>query len=208
MFEDYSDVELRQILRLECKKNKVDIRYAVESIAVASLSKARSKPNFGNAGAVKNMLGQALVNMGERRKATNDSTYELLAADFAFCAPKNADSPFAELDQMYKVTHIKKRLEDSLKRIQIARRDGMSVEKLQAKNVKNYLFCGNPGTGKTTVARLMADMLYATGIIASDMIVETSGLDMTGSYTGQTKDKVRKLMDEARGGVLFIGHQE
>jgi len=70
--------------------------------------------------------------------------------------------------------------------------------------LNNYVFVGDPGTGKTTVARAMARMLYALGVLASDSCVEVSAGDLQGSYLGQTKDKVNDVFRKAQGGVLFI----
>ena len=62
----------------------------------------------------------------------------------------------------------------------------------------------NIGTGKTTVARVIADVLFGLGLKPSNKIVEKSALDMTADYVGQTKTKVTEALKEAKGGVLFI----
>ena len=75
-----------------------------------------------------------------------------------------------------------------------------------------WLFCGIIRSityhftlaGKTTVARKMAELMNALGLLATHRIVETSALDLTGEYVGQSKKKVQEAMDAARGGVLFI----
>ena len=66
------------------------------------------------------------------------------------------------------------------------------------------MFTGSPGTGKTTVARVMASILYELELLATNNIKETSGLDLTGQYLGQTKEKVKSILGEAKGGILFI----
>ena len=63
---------------------------------------------------------------------------------------------------------------------------------------------GNPGTGKTTVARILGKLFYAMGLLPSDEVIERNGLDLTAGYVGQTKDKVNELCDNAMGHVLFI----
>jgi AAA+ superfamily predicted ATPase len=70
--------------------------------------------------------------------------------------------------------------------------------------LQSYLFFGNPGTEKTTVARAMAQILKELGVLVTDNIVTCSVLDLQGSYVGQTKDKVNEMMEQAQGGVLFI----
>ena len=60
------------------------------------------------------------------------------------------------------------------------------------------------GTGKTTVARTIAKVLFGLGLIPSDRIVETSALELTADYVGQTTTKVTEALRESKGGILFI----
>lgn len=62
----------------------------------------------------------------------------------------------------------------------------------------------NLGTGKTTVARVIANVLFSLGLIPSDKIVERSALELTAGYVGQTADKVNNILRDAKGGILFI----
>ena len=68
----------------------------------------------------------------------------------------------------------------------------------------NLFFLGNPGTGKTTVARMYADMLYKMKYINDNKLIEVVPNDLIGEYVGQTRNTVREILDKARGGVLFI----
>lgn len=66
------------------------------------------------------------------------------------------------------------------------------------------LFLGNPGTGKTTVARIVGHVLYEKGVIAEDKLIETSRADLVAGYVGQTAEKTRKVLESALGGILFV----
>ena len=69
---------------------------------------------------------------------------------------------------------------------------------------RHLVFSGNPGTGKTIVARLYTKILYNNKIIQENKLVEVGRADLVGEYVGQTAPKVKRAFDEATGGVLFI----
>ena len=69
---------------------------------------------------------------------------------------------------------------------------------------RHLVFSGNPGTGKTVVARLFSEILYNNKIIQENKLVEVGRTELVGEYVGQTAPKVKRVFDDAIGGVLFI----
>jgi len=69
---------------------------------------------------------------------------------------------------------------------------------------KHFCFMGNPGTGKTTVARIMGDVFKAVGMLPTNNLIEVSRKDLVAAYVGQTAKLVAQQCDNAMGGILFI----
>jgi AAA+ superfamily predicted ATPase len=76
---------------------------------------------------------------------------------------------------------------------------------LKLNNINLHMvFLGNPGTGKTTVARIIVDILYHLKYIKQNKLIEVSSKDLVAEYVGQTAPKTMAVIERARGGVLFI----
>lgn len=75
--------------------------------------------------------------------------------------------------------------------------------KIDAQNM-HMIFSGNPGTGKTTIARIMAKMLFDIGVLKENKLIEVDRKDLVAPYVGQTAPKTAEVIQKAMGGVLFI----
>jgi AAA+ superfamily predicted ATPase len=109
----------------------------------------------------------------------------------------------AELDALVGLDHVKQEVRrlTSLLRIQELRaaRGLTTIE-----TSKHLVFSGNPGTGKTTVARLLSQIFRSLGVVTKGHLVETDRSDLVAGYVGQTATQTRKVIDSALGGTLLI----
>lgn len=111
--------------------------------------------------------------------------------------------PIKELHEMVGLTEVKE-LVDEILDTAIAQkmRDKMGLK--STKNSMHMIFTGNPGSAKTTVARLIGQILKKVGVLESGQFVECGRNDLVGAYVGWTAKAVVKKFKEARGGILFI----
>lgn len=109
-----------------------------------------------------------------------------------------------EIDSIIGLSNIKEEV-DKIYKIHdfVERRKNMGIESDDISS-KHMVFAGPPGTGKTTVARIMASIFYLAGDIPENKLVEVTGNDMQPNYVGQASDIVNGIIDTAKGGVLFI----
>jgi len=229
-FEDFSDQELLEIFSDNINREEIICPFKVKKAAVKHLAKKRAMKNFGNAGAVNNLVADSIKKMQSRIKEEREQLQELKegggdpkkieSLQQLIAEGQSKDRPILSIADVLgeSSSHDDNPLE-ILKTLEGDQNDGyllklknigvqVNVRKKQGRDlsgiVQNFIFTGNAGTGKTTVAKKMAKLLYAFGLLATDSVVETSGLGLTGQYIGQTKKAVEEKMEEARGGVLFI----
>lgn len=109
----------------------------------------------------------------------------------------------SELDRQIGLTRVKEQIERYRAATQMAKvRAARGMKVAQAS--KHMIFTGPPGTGKTTIARVVANILAGLGVIAEPKLVETSRKDFVAEYEGQSAVKTARAIDRAMDGVLFI----
>ncbi|HEY7142858.1 MAG TPA: AAA family ATPase [Streptosporangiaceae bacterium] len=113
------------------------------------------------------------------------------------------DEAMAELDAMIGLTAVKDQVRSIAASIEAARRRAIAGYGTD-KPMQHLVFLGPPGTGKTAVARTIAKIFYAFGLLDSPAVVEAQRADLVGEYLGATAIKTNELIDSALGGVLFI----
>ena len=116
---------------------------------------------------------------------------------------ENLDSLLQELNSLIGLKTVKKELNNLINLVKIRRlREEMG---LKTPDMSLHLvFSGNPGTGKTTVARLLAEIYHQLGVVSKGQFVEVDRAGLVEGYVGQTAQKTSKVCDEAMGGILFI----
>jgi SpoVK/Ycf46/Vps4 family AAA+-type ATPase len=167
---------------------------------------AQVDQSFGNARAAKNIILDAIFQKGAHMSLENpraDDFILLQASDFKVANEVDDHPAKSELEQLIGLEQVKKEITQltSFVRIQQLRREkGMQTLLLQVHSV----FTGNPGTGKTTVAKLFAKSLKEIGLLKRGHLIVVSRADLVAGFVGQTAQKTKEKVNDALGGVLFI----
>ena len=203
VFRDYDDNALLRILRSAAAKQGFNISVNTAVGALYSLRKARALPNFGNAGAVMNLLSKASINYMDRvdQEQQSDSVgtqRELLLEDFL-----NAEELKVYKDGFDNTDHLAGLVGCESIRSQLEKYKStiLLAQQLNCNPIDmipfNFLFVGKPGTGKTTIARLMGRMLKSLGILPTDEVIERSASNFTTGFVGQAGPNTAKILQEA-----------
>lgn len=215
-FEDYTPEELTQIFLNLAKKNKFVVSSPVQQSLKRHLEEvyATRDHNFGNARDVRTLFENATSNQSKRLAGITGSPafrqemmFELTAEDIIGTEKskaKSLDEVLAELDEFIGMTSIKEAIRRlAVQAVFIKQRLQLGIGTAEPMSL-NIVLTGNPGTGKTSVARKMGEILKAIGILPTDNVIEVDRNQMVGKYMGETPKLVNALCNRAMGGILFI----
>jgi SpoVK/Ycf46/Vps4 family AAA+-type ATPase len=202
---NYTNEELIMIADKIARENDYILTDDAKIELIKRLEKERVDETFGNARTVKNLVLDAIFKKGASvENHENMMEYTMIEkSDFEIVEPKSQVEPGLLLDQLIGLQSVKdevKTLISFVKIQQLRRERGLPVVPIQLHSV----FSGNPGTGKTTVAKIYAELLKECGMLKRGHLIIASRADFVAGYVGQTAIKTKKKIREALGGVLFI----
>ena len=222
-FTDYLPQDLSAIARYACQEKEIELspeaRILVDEI-ITEAYRNRDR-SFGNARFVNDLIEKAKVALGLRvmknmslKEPTHKDLSLILGEDIeqiksleAFVSPiipvdeKLLELALAELNALTGLGLVKKQIHEM---VDIVRYHQLIGKGVLNKFYMHTVFIGNPGTGKTTVARILTRIYKALGILERGHMVETDRQGLVAGYVGQTALKTAEKIDEAMGGVLFI----
>ena len=208
--EDYSPEQLYEIMLVFAKEKKYLLSPQAEEKAKACIKQmydTRDK-DFANGRTMRTLFDEMCKKQAKRLQSgdmsalSNEELMTLEPDDIPFEAPQSVDYSecLKKLNGLVGLGAVKKEISNLAAYLNLQIRRG-ETNTFQG---KHYVFTGNPGTGKTTVARIMADVFKTLGILSRGQLVEADRAKLVAGYSGQTAIKTNQLIDSAMGGVLFI----
>ena len=207
-FPNYSRDELKSITELMLHQRAYTIGEAAMGRILDITDITRKDPNFANAREVRNILDQVIMCQNMRCAGTEDNEIGIVDVN-KYIQDTKVNLPTAgdgvqkktltgeeELDQLIGL--------DSIKRMVKKIKAYAKRNKSEADFNLHMCFLGNPGTGKTEVARIISRILYDAGVLEEAKLIETDVHGLLGRYVGETGPKTEAKINDAMGGVLFI----
>lgn len=208
---DYTPDQLLSIMKLFVKKGGFTLSPEAEKKLLDLFTEKYKKrgKDFGNGRDVRNVYESMKIARAERLASApeQDYSFQFIATDVpgenADLSTEGVSRLLEELNALTGLDEVKKEIYDLVDFLEAER---MRAEAGGKKNDINLhcVFLGSPGTGKTTVAKMMARIFKGLGILPKDEVVEVTDKDMVAGFVGQTGPQTNKVIDSAMGGVLFI----
>ncbi len=166
----------------------------------------RKTENFGNAGTVKDEIFQEVRRNSEHgvmgRRVAKKSHFP---DAYQPCFQERVAAHIDQIETLIGLKDVKKRIQDLIDLKDIDHRRAIQDGRSQSIPVPgHYLFVGNPGTGKTTVARMMAEQFKQIGLLKRGHLVSVTASELSGQYLGTTENKTREILEKSLGGVCFV----
>lgn len=203
---NYTNNELIQIAEKVALDNDYLLTEESKSEIELRLEHERVDETFGNARTVRNIVLDAIFKKGAYKKAVEEDLLDYMLLnkeDFRLEKESNPEPPQEKLDRLIGLPSLKEEMKSLIsfvKMQQFRRKKGLPTVPIQL----HAVFTGNPGTGKTTVAKIYAEFLKECGILKRGHLIVASRADFVAGFVGQTAGKTKKKIKEALGGVLFI----
>jgi SpoVK/Ycf46/Vps4 family AAA+-type ATPase len=201
---DYNDNELLQIGEQAATDNDYVLSEGAKTELLNRIERERVDDTFGNARTVRNIVQDAIFKKGSNAVEEDFFSYSLLEKeDFVRDEVKPKQDAKEQLQSLIGLENVKQEVRSLISYVkmqQLRQEKGLQAVPIQLHSV----FTGNPGTGKTTVAKIYAELLKECGILKRGHLMVGSRADFVAGFVGQTAIKTKKKIREALGGVLFI----
>ena len=202
-FSNYTTEELMQILDNYALSKGFTVEQEAKKGIIEIIEVNKNTRNFGNARFMINLFERLVMvhaqSFDENNLMTITKKDVIGLRNESFNLKKSTEEVQGELEQLVGLDNVKKELDGLIDLVMLNNK----LEKRIPLNL-NMIFIGNPGTGKTTVARIFAEILYNLGYIKNNKLIEVTGKDLIGEYVGQTSNKTAKVLENALDGLLFI----
>lgn len=209
--DDYTPEELFQILQVFVHKKNYHLSEKAAETARQAILQIYDKRNkdFANAREMRTLFEKMCTRQAERinnlpqEEQTNEvlQTFELEDIPHEKATKVDYTECLKKLDNLIGLENVKEEISSMAAYINMQIQRGNTANNPKG---NHYIFTGNPGTGKTTVARIMADVLKSLGVVTEGQLIEADRSNMVAGFAGQTAIKTNLLIDKAIGGVLFI----